>query len=133
MKATALLAFLAAVLALALPAATRADDPQGCGAQECIGSTPGVPSPDPQPSADPGRTWSGAGVEARHRMAAPAVGGFASAAGDIWALNELSSDVRRGSGLSRQNMREFVPGLYDGDGGPPMKGLVWVAGISQGT
>jgi PKD repeat protein len=227
MKATALLAFLAAVLALAAPATTRADDPQGCGADECIGSTPVVPSLDPQWSAnfvpppvpriraattciptdvvfyaqqtdwlrvaqkmranmslcanyyvsvppivadktkprgplqagliralgpnfhamndinvaawtswvaaDPNRTWYGAGVEARHRMDDPAVGGFDPAAGDIWALNELSSAVRQGSGLSRQNMREFVHGLYDGDGGPSMKGLVWVAGISQGT
>jgi PKD repeat protein len=227
MKATALLAFLAALLALAVPAAARADDPQGCGADECIGSTPVVPSLDPQWSAnfvpppvpriraataciptdvilyaqqtdwlrvaqkmranmslcasyyvsippivadktkprgplqagliralgpnfhalndinvgawtswvaaDPGRTWYGAGVEARHRMDDPAVGGFEAAAGDIWALNELSSAVRQGSGPSRQNMREFVHGLYDGDGGPPMKGLVWVAGISQGT
>jgi PKD repeat protein len=227
MKATAFLAFLAAVLALAVPAATRADDPPGCGADECIGSTPVVPSLDPQWSADfvpppvpriraataciptdvvfyaqqtdwlrvaqkmranmslcanyyvsipplaadktkprgplqagliralgpnfhamndinvagwtswvaadTGRTWYAAGVEARHRMDDPAVGGFDPAAGDIWALNELSSAVRQGSGVSRQNMRNFAHGLYDGDGGPPMKGLVWVSGISQGT
>jgi PKD repeat protein len=227
MRAMALLPFLAAVLALALPTATHADDPQGCGAEECIGSTPVVPSLDPEWSAnfvpppvprfrtataciptdvifyaqqtdwlraaqkmranmspcasyyvsippivadktkprgplqagliralgpnfhamndinvdawtswvaaDPGRTWYGAGVEARHRMDDPAVGGFDPAAGDIWALNELKPTVRQGSGLSRQNMRDFVHGLYDGDGGPPMKGLVWVSGISQGT
>src|SRR5690242_19618212 len=48
MKATALLTLVAAVLALAVPAATRADDLQGCGADECIGSTPVVPSLDPQ-------------------------------------------------------------------------------------
>ncbi len=227
MKAIALLAFLAAALALAVPAATRADDVQGCGAEECIGDTPVVPSLDPQWSAnfvpppvphlkaataciptdvvfyaqqtdwlrvaqkmrenmspcanyyvsippivadktkprgplqaglirdlgrnfhamndinvaawtawvaaDPGRTWYGAGVEARHRMDDPDVGGFDPAAGDIWALNELSSAVRQGTGLSRQNMRDFIRGLYDGDGGPPMKGLVWVSGFSQGT
>jgi hypothetical protein len=227
MKATAFLAFLAAALALAVPVATRADNPPGCGADECIGSTPVVPSLDPQWSADfvpppvpriraataciptdvvfyaqqtdwlrvaqkmranmslcanyyvsipplaadktkprgplqagliralgpnfhamndinvagwtswvasdTSRTWYAAGVEARHRMDDPAVGGFDPAAGDIWALNELSSAVRQGSGLSRQNMRDFVHGLYDGDGGHPMKGLVWVSGISQGT
>jgi hypothetical protein len=223
MKASVLLAFLAAVLALAVPAAARAD-PQ-CGADECTEVTP-VPSIDPEWSAnfvppplppvraataclpadvvfyaetdwlrlaqkmranmslctsyyvsippvvadktkprgplqagyirdlgdnfhamndinvaawtswvaaDPGRTWYGAGVEARRRMDDPAVGGFDPAAGDIWALNELSSAVRQGTGLSRQNMREFIRGLYDGDGGPPMRGLVWVAGMSQGT
>jgi len=228
MKAAALVAFLAAVLVLVVPAAVRADDPPGCGAEECVGDTPVVPSLDPQWSAnfvppplpriraaatvciptdvifyaqqtdwlrvaqkmrenmspcanyyvsippivadktkprgpvqagliralgpnfhamndisvaawtawvaaDPGRTWYGAGVEARHRMDDPNVGGFDPAAGDIWALNELNSAVRQGSGLSRQNMRDFIHGLYDGDGGPPMKGLVWVAGISQGT
>jgi len=227
MKAVVLWASLAAVLALAVPAATRADDTEGCGAEECVGSTPVVPSLDPEWSAnfvppplprlraataciptdvvfyaqqtdwvrvaqkmrenmspcasyyvsippivadktrprgpvqagliralgpnfhamndinvaawttwvaaDPGRTWHDAGVEARHRMDDPTVGGFDPAAGDIWALNELSSAVRQGTGLSRQNMRDFVHGLYDGDGGPPMKGLVWVSGISQGT
>jgi hypothetical protein len=227
MKAAAVVAFLAAALTLAVPAAARADDPdEGCGAEECIGSMPVVPSLDPEWSAnfvppplphtraataciptnvvfyaqsdwvrvaqkmrenmspcasyyvsippvaadktkprgpvqagliralgpnfhamndinvaawttwvaaDPGRTWHAAGVEARHRMDDPAVGGFDPAAGDIWALNELSSAVRQGAGLSRQNMRDFVHGLYDGDGGPPMKGLVWVSGISQGT
>lgn len=226
MRATALLAFLAAVLTLAVPAATRADDPPGCGADECIGSMPVVPSLDPEWSASfvpppltrtraatacvptdvvfyaqsdwvriaqkqrenmslcasyyvsippivadktrprgplqagliralgenfhamndvnvaawtswvagaPDRTWYGAGVEARRRMDDPAVGGFDPAAGDIWALNELSSAVRQGSGVSRQNIRNFVHGLYDGNGGPPMKGLVWVAGIGQGT
>jgi PKD repeat protein len=225
MKGIALLAFLAAVLALAVPAATRADNPSGCGAEECIGDTPVVPSLDPQWSAsfvpppvpriraataciptdvvfydqtdwlraaqkmrenlspcasyyvsippiaadktkprgplqagliralgpnfhamndinvpgwtawvaaDPSRTWYSAGVEARHRMDDPGVGGFDPAAGDIWALNELSSAVRQGSGSSRENMREFMHGLYDGDGGPPMKGLVWVSGMSQG-
>ena len=52
MRATALLAFVAAVLALAVPAASRADDQPGCGADECIGSTPVVPSLDPEWSAN---------------------------------------------------------------------------------
>ena len=56
-----------------------------------------------------------------------------SAAGDTWAVNELSSAVRVGTGASRQNMRDLVHGLYDGDGGPPAKGVVFVTGIGQPT
>lgn len=229
MKATALLAFLAAVLALALPAAARADDPPGCGADECIGSTPVVPSLDPEWSANfvpppvpriraaaaaciptdvvfyaqtdwvriaqkmranmslcanyfvsipPIATdktkprgplqptliralgpnfhavneinvtdltswstwvssgkgnWYQAGVEARRRMEDPAQGNFDVAAGDIWAVNEFTSAVRAGTGASRQNMRDFVHGLYDGADGIPVKGLVWISNFGQGT
>lgn len=234
MRATVLLVFLAAVLALGAPAATRADRIQGCGAEECIGDTPVVPSLDPEWSASfvppplpraraavpciatdvvaytptdwqrfaqkmranmsscasyyvsippvaipppvpdktrprgpnqapliraqgpnfhavnevnvtaagswkdwvtgaPGRTWYDAGVEARRRMDDPAVGGFDVAAGDLWAVNELNSAVRQGTGTSRQNMRDFVHGLYDGAGGPKVKGIVWVSNFGQGT
>jgi hypothetical protein len=78
-----------------------------------------------------GSTWYQAGVEARTRMAAA---GFDTAAGDAWALNELSSAVRTGAGASRQNMRDFVHGLYDGDGSQPAtKGVVFVTGIGQAT
>ena len=66
--------------------------------------------------ASTGNSWYQAGVEARRRMAAA---GFDVAAGDSWAVNELSSAVRVGTGASRQNMRDLVHGLYDGDGGPP--------------
>ena len=77
-----------------------------------------------------GSSWYQAGVEARRRMAAA---GFDVGAGDSWAVNELSSAVRVGTGASRQNMRDLVHGLYDGDGGPPAKGVVFVTGIGQST
>src|SRR3954471_16197715 len=70
-------------------------------------------------AANPGATWYDAGVEARRRMAAS---GFDLAAGDTWIVNEFSSAVRAGTGNARANMRELVRGLYDGDGGPAVKG-----------
>src|SRR5262249_61609447 len=45
-----------------------------------------------------GGDWYAAGVEARRRMAAA---GYDVAAGDTWALNELSSAVRQGTGAPR--------------------------------
>ena len=63
-----------------------------------------------------------------------AVAGYDVAAGDTWALNELSSAVRQGTGNARANMRAFLNGLYDGDGTlPTARGTVFVAGIGQGT
>ncbi|HEY6961517.1 MAG TPA: PKD domain-containing protein [Gaiellaceae bacterium] len=231
MKASWLLVVPAAVLALMVPAASRADDPPGgCGAEECFAGTPVVPSFDPQWSesfvppplprlraattaciptdivvyaptdwvrfaqrmrlnmspcanyyvsippiasdktkprgplqapqiralgpnfhavneinvtaatswkdwvaAVPGRTWYDAGVEARRRMDDPSQGNFDPTSGDIWAVNELTSAVRQGVGVTRQNMRDLVHGLYDGAGGPQVKGIVWTSGISQAT
>ncbi len=228
MKAYVLLAFLTAGLALAVPAASSAGALQGCGAKECIGDMPVVPSLDPEWSAnfvppalphmrkttaciptdvvfyaptdwlriaqkmranpsscanyyvsippiasdktkprgpnqapliralgaqfhavnevnvtdatswkkwvaDGNGSWYDAGVEARRRMDAPTVGGFDPAAGDIWAVNEFTSAVRGGTGTSRQDMRDFVHGLYDGDGGPQVRGLVWISNMGQGT
>ena len=69
-------------------------------------------------------TWFDAGSIARQRMAAA---GFSTAAGDTWALNELSSAVRTGSGAARQNALEFMRGLAS-DG---VKGVVFAAGVSQ--
>ena len=81
--------------------------------------------------ATPGNSWYAAGVEARRRMAAA---GYDVAAGDTWALNELSSAVRQGTGNARANMRAFLNGLYDGDGVLPVaRGTVFVAGIAQTT
>ena len=78
-----------------------------------------------------GNSWYEAGVEARRRMAAT---GYDVTAGDTWALNELSSAVRQGTGNARANMRAFLNGLYDGDGAlPPARGTVFVAGIGQAT
>ena len=81
--------------------------------------------------ASTGSSWYQAGVEARRRMATT---GYDVAAGDTWALNELSSAVRQGTGNARANMRAFLNGLYDGDGVvPTARGTVFVAGIGQGT
>lgn len=74
-------------------------------------------------------TWYAAGVEARRRMADK---GFDVALGDGWIVNEFSSAVRRGIGVARAEMRDFVHGLYDGDGGPPTKGGVFDIGVGQG-
>ena len=70
-------------------------------------------------------TWYAAGVEARRRLAAAGYG-------DRWALNELSTAVRRGDGTARADAREFLRGLYDGPG-EPAKGIVFVTGMSQAT
>jgi hypothetical protein len=77
-----------------------------------------------------GSTFFAAGVEARRRMAAA---GFDVAKGDIWAINELPSSVRTGVGSDRQNARDFVRGLYTGDGTAPVKGAVFIVGVGQQT
>ena len=80
-------------------------------------------------NAVPGRTWYDAGVEARRRMAAA---GYGSQDGEIWAVNEFSSAVRRGDGNARANMRSLVRGLHDGAPGmPAMRGAVFVVGLDQ--
>ena len=80
--------------------------------------------------ATTGNSFYQAGIEARKRMAAA---GFSVSAGDSWAVNELSSAVRVGNGTSRQNVRDLVRGLYDGDGSAAVKGVVFAVGISQPT
>jgi hypothetical protein len=77
-----------------------------------------------------GGSWYAAGVEARKRIAAA---DFRLDLGDGWVLNELSSAVRRGDGTARQNVRDFVRGLYTGDGTLPTKGGVFVSGIGSPT
>jgi len=62
-----------------------------------------------------------------------ALAGYDVAAGDTWALNELSSAVRQGTGNARANMRAFLGGLHDGDASSPVRGVVFIAGIGQGT
>src|SRR5918999_3732191 len=57
------------------------------------------------------KTWYEAGVEARKRMAEA---GYDVEDGELWAVNEFSSAVRRGDGNARANMRAFVRGLHDG-------------------
>ncbi len=76
-------------------------------------------------------TWFDAGVEARRRMHSA---GYDVTLGDLWALNELPSSVRRGDGDARANARDFSRGLYLGDGAtPPTAGLVWTVGLGQPT
>lgn len=80
---------------------------------------------------DGGGTWYQAGVEARKNMAAA---GFDVSQGDTWAVNEFSSAVRQGSGTARADARNFVHGLFDGDGTlPTARGVVWIVGMGQGT
>jgi hypothetical protein len=79
--------------------------------------------------ASTGSSWHQAGVDARRKMAAA---GFDVAAGDTWALNEVTSAMRRGDGAGRSNLRDFVRGLFDAGGeGPPTRGVVFVVGIGQ--
>ena len=74
-------------------------------------------------------SWYQAGVEARRRVAAA---GYDVGAGDTWALNELSSAVRRGDGMWRTDVRELVRGLFDAGGEqPPAPGVVFVVGVGQ--
>ena len=79
--------------------------------------------------ASTGSSWYQAGVEARRSMVA---GGFDVEAGDTWAVNELTSAIRRGDGAKRAEIRDFLRGLYDAGGeGPTAKGVVFVVGIGQ--
>jgi hypothetical protein len=78
--------------------------------------------------ASTGSSWYTAGVTARERMAAS---GYDVSEGDTWALNEVSSAVRRGTGEARANLRAFLRGLYEGDGRQPTPGAVFVIGVGQ--
>jgi hypothetical protein len=62
-----------------------------------------------------------------------AAAGFDISAGDTWTVNEFSSAVRTGAGSARQNVRDLVRGLYDGDGSAPTKGIVFVVGTGQNS
>jgi hypothetical protein len=80
--------------------------------------------------ASTGSSWHTAGVTARQRMAAA---GFDVALGDSWVLNEMTTAIRRGAGDARANIREFLRGLYEGDGSRPTRGAVFVVGFGQRT
>jgi hypothetical protein len=80
--------------------------------------------------ASTGSSWHEAGVTARRRMAEA---GYDVALGDTWAVNELTSAVRRGDGNARANIREFLRGLYEGDGSRPTRGAALVIGFGQRT
>jgi hypothetical protein len=78
--------------------------------------------------ASTGSSFFAAGTTARERMAAT---GYDVSAGDSWELNELSSLVRRNTGSARENFREFLRGLYQGNGSHPTRGVVFVIGVGQ--
>jgi hypothetical protein len=80
--------------------------------------------------ASTGSSWHTAGVTARQRMADA---GYDVSLGDSWVLNELTTAVRRGDGNARANIREFLRGLYEGDGSRPTRGAVFVIGFGQRT
>jgi hypothetical protein len=78
------------------------------------------------PQWAPGRTFFGAGVEARRRMAAR---GLDVTAGETWALNELTEEVLEGVPGRRAEIREFLRGLYDGGPTrPDARGIVFNIG-----
>jgi hypothetical protein len=72
-----------------------------------------------------GQTPFQAGVEARRR--------FEAFEYDGWALNEIPSSVRQGTPGTRAVVAEFLDGLYTGETGVPMRGIVFVTGIGQAT
>ena len=59
-----------------------------------------------------------------------AAAGYDVSLGDTWAVNEFSSAVRQGGGTARTDARDFVHGLFDGDGTvPTARGAVFTVGI----
>ena len=79
------------------------------------------------PTWRPGRTFYGAGVLARRRMADV---GLDVGAGETWAFNELTPEVLEGAPGARAEVLEFMRGLYDGDPGmPKARGIVFNVGI----
>jgi hypothetical protein len=73
-----------------------------------------------------GRSFYDAGVEARRRMART---GLDVGAGEIWAMNELGPDIRKNVAGRREEMREFLRGLYEGGADlPEARGIVFDIG-----
>lgn len=73
--------------------------------------------------ANPARTFYGAGVEARRRMAER---GLDVTNGETWALNELSVEILEDDPGQREDVLEFLRGLYDGQPGmPKARGIVF--------
>src|SRR6266498_187193 len=80
----------------------------------------------PHPDWAPGRTFYGAGVEARRRMDRL---GLDVAAGETWALNELDETILEDVPGRREEVLEFVRGLYEGGPGmPEAAGIVFNIG-----
>jgi hypothetical protein len=82
-------------------------------------------------AADEGQTSYEAGVEARRRMDEA---GLDPESGETWALNELSSEVLADEPGWREDVLEFMRGLYDGTAGmPKARGLVFNIFIPSDT
>jgi hypothetical protein len=87
--------------------------------------------------ADANGGWYAAGVHVRQLMAAA---GYDASLGDTWAVNEagepsgvaMNVDVIKGNGTARQDLQDFVRGLYTGDG-TTEAGLVFAADPGQVT
>jgi hypothetical protein len=80
----------------------------------------------PHPDWAPGRTFYEAGVEARRRMQRL---GLDVAAGETWALNELDETILEDVPGRREEVLEFVRGLYEGGPGmPEAAGIVFNIG-----
>jgi hypothetical protein len=85
----------------------------------------------PHPDWAPGRTFYGAGVVARRRMAQVRLD---VTNGEIWALNEFTPDVLENVPGRRAEILEFLRGLYDGDPGmPKARGIVFNVGVPSDT
>jgi hypothetical protein len=79
-------------------------------------------------NAVPGRTWFGAGVEFRRRMA---VAGYRFDLGETWLLNEFDRSTRRDEPpYTRAAMRDLLRGLYDGGGALPASPGIVEIGIA---
>jgi hypothetical protein len=75
-----------------------------------------------------GRTWFGAGVEFRRRMA---VAGYRLDLGETWLLNEFDRSTRRDEPpYTRAAMRDLLRGLYDGGGTQPVSSGIVEIGIA---
>jgi hypothetical protein len=74
----------------------------------------------------PGRTFYEAGVEVRRRMEKA---GLDVSAGETWSLNELDAEIRENVPGRRDEVREFLRGLYEGaEGMPEARGIVFDLG-----
>lgn len=79
-------------------------------------------------NAVPGRTWFGAGVEFRRRIAAA---GYRFDLGETWLLNEFDRSTRRDEPpYTRAAMRDLLRGLYDGNGTQPVSPGIVEIGIA---
>lgn len=82
--------------------------------------------------------WYAAGVEVRREMR---LAGYDASLGDTWAINEVGEPsntvmgvaVAKGTGTARQDLRDFVRGLYTGDDNVQSAGLVFAADPLQVT